>query len=32
MEKLREVINKIIFIIGTILLTKITLTVAWQDI
>ena len=30
MEKLREVINKIIFIIGTILLTTITLTVAWQ--
>ncbi len=30
MEKLREIINKIIFIIGTILLTTITITVAWQ--
>ncbi|WP_410207585.1 TRAP transporter small permease [Fusobacterium sp.] len=30
MEKLREVINKIIFMIGAVLLTTITITVAWQ--
>lgn len=32
MERLREIINRVIFIIGTILLTAITITVAWQVI
>lgn len=32
MENLRKGINKIIFVIGTILLTAITLTVTWQVI